>query len=74
MKWCKRCGCLEGELNPHNGKCEPMPPLRDDDGLALGPRCPVDAECEEWRIDECTRPGGCRIRHNQAITNSTPIP
>lgn len=31
MKWCKRCGCREGDLNPHNGKCEPMPPLQDDD-------------------------------------------
>ena len=27
MTICKRCGCWQGDGNPHNGKCEPMPPL-----------------------------------------------
>ena len=28
MNRCTRWGCWQGDLNPHNGKCEPMPPLQ----------------------------------------------
>ncbi len=35
MNYCKRCGCLQGDLNPHNGTCEPMPKGEPDDPMEM---------------------------------------
>lgn len=67
-RWCdaNNLNVPREDVYPGNIKC---PDLCDEniEGKGLRRRCPIDADCEEWRIDKCTNPNGCRLQRKTEV-------